>query len=437
LDPPVSEWIQLGLAALLTLGTGLFVASEFALVNTDRTELESRQSSGEKRLKLPIAAVKRTSTHLSAAQLGITLTTLLTGFLAEPAISSLLSPWLTSLGLGEDGVTVVGAVIALTIATLVSFLFGELVPKNMALSVPVATLKAVAIFQIAFTYLFYFIIVFLNNTGNFFVRRFGVEPKEELSAARSAEELSSLVMRSASLGSLEENTATLLSRTLRLAELDASEIMTPRPKMNSLDSKQNAADVIKLSIETGHSRFPVTGEDIDDIIGAVHLKHALAVPMEKRESVPVSALMQDVIRVPETMSLERLTLDLRERGLQIAIVIDEYGGTAGMATLEDLVEEIVGELDDEHDERLGDLTVVSGDQVSFSGLKRPDELEAFGIDIPESDDYDTASGFVMTELGRVPEVGDEVELDTGVIRVALMDGRRIDRLRFIRRTTDE
>lgn len=433
----MSEWIQLGLAALLTLGTGLFVASEFALVNTDRTELESRQANGEKRLRLPILAVKRTSTHLSAAQLGITLTTLLTGFLAEPAISSLLSPWLTGLGLGESTVSVLGAVIALTIATLISFLFGELVPKNMALSVPIGTLKAIAIFQITFTYLFYFIIIFLNNTGNFFVRRFGVEPKEELSAARSAEELSSLVMRSASLGSLEENTATLLSRTLRLAELNASEIMTPRPKMNYLDSKQSAADVIVLSIDSGHSRFPVTGEDIDDIIGAVHLKHALAVPMEKRETVPVSALMQDVIRVPETMSLERLTLDLRERGLQIAIVIDEYGGTAGMATLEDLVEEIVGELDDEHDERLGNLTVVSGDQVSFSGLKRPDELEVFGIEIPDSDDYDTASGFVMTELGRVPEVGDEVELDTGVIRVALMDGRRIDRLRFIRRSIDE
>lgn len=433
----MSEWIQLGLAALLTLGTGLFVASEFALVNTDRTELESRQANGEKRLRLPILAVKRTSTHLSAAQLGITLTTLLTGFLAEPAISSLLSPWLTGLGLRESTVNVLGAVIALTIATLISFLFGELVPKNMALSVPIGTLKAIAIFQITFTYLFYFIIIFLNNTGNFFVRRFGVEPKEELSAARSAEELSSLVMRSASLGSLEENTATLLSRTLRLAELNASEIMTPRPKMNYLDSKQSAADVIVLSIDSGHSRFPVTGEDIDDIIGAVHLKHALAVPMEKRETVPVSALMQDVIRVPETMSLERLTLDLRERGLQIAIVIDEYGGTAGMATLEDLVEEIVGELDDEHDERLGNLTVVSGDQVSFSGLKRPDELEVFGIEIPDSDDYDTASGFVMTELGRVPEVGDEVELDTGVIRVALMDGRRIDRLRFIRRSIDE
>lgn len=433
----MSEWIQLGLAALLTLGTGLFVASEFALVNTDRNELESRQEDGEKRLKLPIAAVKRTSTHLSAAQLGITLTTLLTGFLAEPAISSLLSPSLTELGLGEEAVRALGAVIALLIATLFSFLFGELVPKNMALSVPVRTLKAVAIFQISFTYLFYFIIIFLNNTGNFFVRRFGVEPKEELSAARSAEELSSLVMRSASLGSLEENTATLLSRTLRLVELDASEIMTPRPKMHSLDSKQNASDVISLSIETGHSRFPVTGDDIDDIVGAVHLKHALAVPVEKRASVPVTAIMQEVIRVPETMSLERLTLDLRERGLQIAIVIDEYGGTAGMATLEDLVEEIVGELDDEHDERLGDLTVVSGEQVSFSGLRRPDELQAFGIDIPESDDYDTASGYVMTELGRVPEVGDEVELDTGIIRVSLMDGRRIDRLRFIRRSTDE
>jgi len=433
----VSEWIQLGLAVLLTFGTGLFVASEFALVNTDRNELESRQEDGEKRLKLPIAAVKRTSTHLSAAQLGITLTTLLTGFLAEPAISSLLSPSLTELGLGEEAVRALGAVIALLIATLFSFLFGELVPKNMALSVPVGTLKVVAIFQISFTYLFYIIIIFLNNTGNFFVRRFGVEPKEELSAARSAEELSSLVMRSASLGSLEENTATLLSRTLRLVELDASEIMTPRPKMHSLESKQNASDVISLSIETGHSRFPVTGDDIDDIVGAVHLKHALAVPIEKRDSVPVTAIMQEVIRVPETMSLERLTLDLRERGLQIAIVIDEYGGTAGMATLEDLVEEIVGELDDEHDERLGDLTVVSGDQVSFSGLRRPDELQTFGIEIPESDDYDTASGYVMTELGRVPEVGDEVELDTGIIRVSLMDGRRIDRLRFIRRSTDE
>ena len=427
----------MGLAALLTLGTGLFVASEFALVNTDRNELESRQQDGEKNLRLPIMAVKRTSTHLSAAQLGITLTTLLTGFLAEPAISSLLSPWLTGLGLGENTVSVVGAVTALTIATLFSFLFGELVPKNMALSVPVGTLKAVAFFQIGFTYLFYFIIIFLNNTGNFFVRRFGVEPKEELSAARSAEELSSLVLRSASLGSLEENTATLLSRTLRLAELSATEIMTPRPKMNSLDSKQNATDIIKLSIQSGHSRFPITGEDIDDVIGAVHLKHALAVPADKRESVPVTALIQDVIRVPETMSLERLTLELREKGLQIAIVIDEYGGTAGMATLEDLVEEIVGELDDEHDERLGTLTVVSGDQVSFSGLKRPDELEPFGIEIPESDDYDTASGFVMTSLGRLPEVGDEVEIDGGVIRVALMDGRRIDRMRFIARPVDE
>ncbi len=427
----------MGLAALLTLGTGLFVASEFALVNTDRNELESRQQDGEKNLRLPIMAVKRTSTHLSAAQLGITLTTLLTGFLAEPAISSLLSPWLTGLGLGENTVSVVGAVTALTIATLFSFLFGELVPKNMALSVPVGTLKAVAFFQIGFTYLFYFIIIFLNNTGNFFVRRFGVEPKEELSAARSAEELSSLVLRSASLGSLEENTATLLSRTLRLAELSATEIMTPRPKMNSLDSKQNATDVIKLSIESGHSRFPITGEDIDDVIGAVHLKHALAVPADKRESVPVTALMQDVIRVPETMSLERLTLELREKGLQIAIVIDEYGGTAGMATLEDLVEEIVGELDDEHDERLGTLTVVSGDQVSFSGLKRPDELEPFGIDIPDSDDYDTASGFVMTSLGRLPQVGDEVEIEGGIIRVSLMDGRRIDRMRFIGRPSDE
>lgn len=428
----MSEWIQLGLAVLLTIGTGLFVASEFALVNTDRTELESLAEKGDRGLKLPLRAIKRTSTHLSAAQLGITLTTLLTGFLAEPAISKLLSPWFTSLGLQGDLKTVLSTITALLLATLFSFLFGELVPKNMALAVPVKTLKTIIWFQLLFTWVFYYLIMLLNNNGNFFVRKFGVEPKEELSGARSAEELASLVLRSASLGSMEQDTANLLSRTLRLGELNASDVMTPRPKMNILERDDTAQDVVLSAIASGHSRFPIQGEDIDDIIGVVHLKQAIAVPLDKRSQVPVTALLQDVIKVPETMSLDSLAVALRGKGLQLAIVLDEYGGTSGVVTLEDVIEELIGELDDEHDRVVGVVTVAKGNEVSFSGLKRPDELVEFGIEIPEGEDYDTVSGFVMSELGRIPQLGDTVTMSTGYLEVIRMDGRRIDRLRFVK-----
>lgn len=428
----MSEWIQLGLAVLLTIGTGLFVASEFALVNTDRTELESLAEKGDRGLKLPLRAIKRTSTHLSAAQLGITLTTLLTGFLAEPAISKLLSPWFTSLGLQGDLKTVLSTITALLLATLFSFLFGELVPKNMALAVPVKTLKTIIWFQLLFTWVFYYLIMLLNNNGNFFVRKFGVEPKEELSGARSAEELASLVLRSASLGSMEQDTANLLSRTLRLGELNASDVMTPRPKMNILERDDTAQDVVLSAIASGHSRFPIQGEDIDDIIGVVHLKQAIAVPLDKRSQVPVTALLQDVVKVPETMSLDSLAVALRGKGLQLAIVLDEYGGTSGVVTLEDVIEELIGELDDEHDRVVGVVTVAKGNEVSFSGLKRPDELVEFGIEIPEGEDYDTVSGFVMSELGRIPQLGDTVTMNTGYLEVIRMDGRRIDRLRFVK-----
>lgn len=428
----MSEWIQLGLAVLLTIGTGLFVASEFALVNTDRTELESLAEKGDRGLKLPLRAIKRTSTHLSAAQLGITLTTLLTGFLAEPAISKLLSPWFTSLGLQGDLKTVLSTITALLLATLFSFLFGELVPKNMALAVPVKTLKTIIWFQLLFTWVFYYLILLLNNNGNFFVRKFGVEPKEELSGARSAEELASLVLRSASLGSMEQDTANLLSRTLRLGELNASDVMTPRPKMNILERDDTAQDVVLSAIASGHSRFPIQGEDIDDIIGVVHLKQAIAVPLDKRSQVPVTALLQDVVKVPETMSLDSLAVALRGKGLQLAIVLDEYGGTSGVVTLEDVIEELIGELDDEHDRVVGVVTVAKGNEVSFSGLKRPDELVEFGIEIPEGEDYDTVSGFVMSELGRIPQLGDTVTMNTGYLEVIRMDGRRIDRLRFVK-----
>jgi len=428
----MNEWLLLCLGVLLTIGTGLFVASEFSLINLERTELESRRTRGERGLSPTITALKRTSTHLSGAQLGITLTTLLTGFLAEPSLTVLLEAGLLGEWFTGPTLHAISLTVSLVIATLFSTLIGELVPKKLALTLPLQVSKAVVRFQLLFTWTFGWLIWLLNSTGNAIVRSFGIEPKEELSSSRTAEELSALVKRSASLGALEQRTADLITKTLALSQLVASDVMTPRTKLSSLDASSTVQDVIALSHSTGFSRFPVFTGSNDDVVGIVHVKAAASVPREKRDSVPVTALMVEPFRVPETMSLEKLMGVLRSHGLQLAIVVDEYGGTAGIVTLEDLVEELVGELGDEHDRAKIDITGGKDKSFSFPGMFRPDELlEKLAIEVPEDGSYETIAGFLMAQLGRVAQVGDEVRIESGVLRVERMDGRRVDRIRFI------
>jgi CBS domain containing-hemolysin-like protein len=419
-----------GVGLLLTIGTGFFVASEFALVNLDRSDLEVRQSRGERGLGTVISALKRTSTHLSSAQLGITLTTLLAGYTLEPAFSSWLSVPLTALGLSASVVRVIASILAITVATLLSMIIGELVPKNLALALPRAVAKIVVPFQVGFTAVFRPAVALLNSTANAILRLIGIEPKEELSGARTAEELTSLVRRSAREGSLDRDTATLLARTLAFADHTAQDVMTPRPRVASVERTDTAQDVIELARRTGFSRFPVIDDGIDDVVGIVHIKQAVAVPREKRADVPVSALQSDALRVPETMKLDSLLAELRGRGYQMAVVVDEYGGTAGVTTLEDLVEELVGEVSDEHDRTKADV-VRSRDWFTFPGILRPDELlERTDVVVPEEGPYETVAGWLMSELGRLPKVGDTVEIDRGVFRIERLEGRRIDRVRY-------
>ena len=424
------EYIWLGVGLLLIVGTGLFVASEFALVNLDRADLEARRDAGESRLSLTIEALRITSTHLSGAQLGITLTTLLTGYTMEPAISSLLRPAFEAWGWSDGVVTPLSAIIGVTIATILSMILGELIPKNFALAIPRQAAKLVMPFQVAFTTIFRPAIFVLNGSANGVLRAIGIEPKEELSGARTAEELSSLVRRSASAGVLEEDTASLLDRSLTFARLSAADVMTPRPSIHALASDDSAEDVIQLARRTGHSRFPVYDESMDDITGIVHLKAAVGVPRERRADVPAAALATEPLRVPEAVHLDALMSELRARGYQMAIVVDEYGGTAGVVTLEDLVEEIVGEVLDEHDRRRAGI--VRTDQgVIFPGELRPDELrDRTGIRIPEGDVYDTVGGYIMSVLERIPVPGDEMQIEDGTLAVQRMDGRRVDRVRF-------
>jgi CBS domain containing-hemolysin-like protein len=433
----VNEWVMVGIGLVLTVGTGLFVASEFALVNLDRHDLETRRDRGEQRLGPVIGALKATSTHLSSAQLGITLTTLLTGYTLEPAVSSLLASPLSGVGLDDAAVAATGALVGVLLATLFSMVIGELVPKNFALAIPRQTARVVVPFQVAFTTVFKPLVVLLNGTANKIIRSLGIEPKEELSGARSAQELSFLVRHSARAGLLEAHDATLLDRTLRFSSLDAADVMTPRVQMTSVRGGGSAADVVAASLSSGHSRMPVTNEGPDDVVGVVHVKQAWAVAPDRRHQVPLGELMSAPARVPESMGADALLTLLRAEGLQLAVVTDEYGGTAGIVTVEDLVEEIVGELEDEFD-RSRPGVQRRGRSVVFDASLRPDELaDRAGVAVPESEEWETVAGYVLDQLERIPELGDEVPVMTGLLRVDRVDGPRIVRLRFIPEGTDD
>ncbi|MDO4240920.1 MAG: hemolysin family protein [Microbacteriaceae bacterium] len=427
----MNDWILLTIGLLLTFGTGVFVAAEFSLVALDRAELERKQAAGAKRLGSVIKALQHTSTHLSSAQLGITLTTLLAGYTLEPSLSHFLQDPLKLLGVPADLQKMITAPLAVAIATILSMIFGELVPKNFAISLPERTAKLVVPLQAAFTAIFKPAIFVLNGSANGILRIFGVEPKEELSGARSAEELSSLVRHSAASGVLEADTATLLDRTLRFAELTASDVMTPRLRVETMLKSAAVSELIHLSGSTGFSRFPLMEDDRDDIMAVAHVKQAVALPREKRGEVPVAAIGAEVTRVPETMHLDTLLAELRSAVYQCAIVVDEYGGTAGFVTLEDLVEEIVGEVADEHDRAQADV-VGTANKLLIPGELRPDELaERSGVVIPEGDDYYTVAGFMLQELGHIPVVGESITLPDGaILSVERMEGRRISRVRY-------
>jgi len=427
----LTEWLLLLVGILLTLGTAVFVAAEFAFVTLDRFTVEKAVEDGDRRAAGVLPALRTLSTQLSGAQVGITLTTLLVGYLTEPSLASLLNGPLTGLGLGEGLADTIAGIVSVVIAAAFSMVVGELIPKNLALSVPLRTAGVVAPLQRGFTWIMGPLITVLNGSANWFLRRIGVEPQEELSGARSARELAALVRRSADMGTLDEGTANLISRSLLFGGQTAADVMTPRVRMEVVRTDETAADVVARARSTGHSRFPVTGDDDDDVRGVVHVKAAVAVPPDRRHDVPAAALMADVRRVPDSLTLEPLLLQLRQKGLQLAVVVDEYGGTAGVVTLEDLVEEIVGDVSDEHDRDRGGLRQHRDTSWTVPGLARPDEVrDATGIDVPDDPAYETLGGFVMARLGRIPATGDEIEVDGAVLRVARMEGRRVERLRL-------
>ena len=426
------EWFLLIAGFLLILGTGFFVAVEFSLVALDQSTVQRAVDSGDTGAVPLLKCLKSLSTQLSSCQLGITLTTLLTGYVMEPSVGTLLEVPLAALGLAPAAVASLSLILAMAFATLLSMLIGELVPKNMAIALSFPIGKALARPQLVFTAVFKPAIIVLNGFSNKVLNLVGLEAKEEISGARTPAELASLVRRSADMGTLDIGTANFVARTLNFSGRSAADVMTPRIRVETIAADQPVSDILEAARRTGYSRFPIIGDSPDDIRGLVHVKKAIAVPSTRRKKLEAGAIMTDVLRVPETIHLDALLAELREGNMQLAVVLDEYGGTAGIATLEDLVEEIVGEVSDEHDKvRPGLLQSASGDWY-FPGLLRPDELseQIPGLSVPDESAYETVAGYVMSQLGRIASVGDTVDVDGGTLTVTRMDGRRIDRICF-------
>lgn len=425
----------------ITFMTAVFVSAEFALTALEKSAIDREVANGTRGALKVQHAHRNLSFALSGAQVGITITTLVTGYLAEPVLAQFLKPLLTRIPqLSESAVDAISLTVALILATILSMVYGELLPKNWAISQPMRLARKTAPFLMGFSRVFKLVISALNNSANGIVKLLGVKPVDELASARSPAELDRIVEDSASGGMLPAQTALVVQRSLRFNSLSAEDIMTPRSQVVTIDSEATAKDLLYLTEQSGLSRFPVVSGDLDTTLGIVHVKAAFVVPNNQLDSTPVTKLMKPLPRIPDSLDADSLLDTIRPSGQQSALVIDEYGGAAGLVTMEDIVEEILGDVRDEHDKSLLDV-LKRGHSWDCSGQLRRDEVfSATSYLFPDHPGFDTLGGLIMWRLGRIPAVGDALLLPSEPkplsdsanmewrARVLSMDGRRVDRV---------
>ncbi|MEM1335157.1 MAG: hemolysin family protein [Actinomycetota bacterium] len=420
----------LGIAAVIALiaANGYFVAAEFAYVASRRQKLSEAADQGDKRSRRAVQVHRRLSFMLSGAQLGITVTSLVLGFIARPAIAGVIEGPLESLGVPEGSVFGVSLTIAFVLATIAQMVFGELAPKNLAIAKPEPVARAVAGSTLVFMKLAGPVIRLFDGAANRLLRSLGIEPVQELHGAVSADELDYIVDESAEHGHLTASQAGLLERAIDFADLEASDAMVPWNKVNTIPAGSSAA-ALRDAMASRRSRFPVV--DLDGHVqGIVHAKDLLGVARTDYDQVVVDSLMHDVIAVPEAAGLTLVLADLRNHSTEMALVIDEYGGPAGIVTLEDIVEELVGEIEDEYDgTNPGEPLEVEDGVWSVAGTTRTDEIErTTGMELPDGE-YDTVAGLVLQELERLAEPGDAVVVDGVRLEVESVDGYAIESIR--------
>lgn len=420
---------------VLTAGTGYFVAQEFAYVAADRLALAREAAAGDRRAARALKVQERLSFMLSGAQLGITVTTLIVGVLAEPSIAELLTPVLSGIGVPSAAISGIAFGLAFLLATAVQMVFGELGPKNMALAVPERLAKALAGSTLLYLKVAGPVIHVFDTAANRLLRRVGIEPVEELHHGATLEELGHLIDTSHEHGQLPRDTAELLDHALEFSDRTLATVMVPRVDVNYVRATDPAARVVELIAEHGHSHYLVVGDRIDDITGVVGVRELMRGSAERLSTVTAGALARPALLLPDTLPLPRAVEQLQAEGQEFAVVLDEYGGVGGIVTLEDIAEELVGEIADETD-RIVEPAVADGDGWLVDAGRRVDEAaEATGVALPTSDDVETVAGLVIDRCGRFPEVGDRITVEltgggTAVLEVLSLDRHVPDGVRL-------
>jgi CBS domain containing-hemolysin-like protein len=409
---------------------GLFVAGEFALVAADRGRIDLAAGRGSRRAVMVRAMFDRLSLYLSGTQLGVTMTSILLGFLAEPLLSKLFLPPLERI-VSSRAAHSISYVASLIVAAVIQLIAAELVPKNVAVARAEGTALFLAPVLRAYVFVFNPIIRLFRGSSEWTLRRLGVEPRAELESVPSLDELDMLIRTSGDRGTLNAEATKLLTRSIRFADKTASDVFVPRLDIEALPDTASAADLAAAVAEHGYSRFPIYRNELDEIVGVVLAKTLLRIPTAERATTPLVSLMQPILAVPEAQPLRTLLIDMRKQRRQLAVVIDEYGGTAGIVTLEDVLEEIVGEIDDEYDvPKLTTLAITESEGFVLDGHLDPDRVhDACGIQLPEGD-YETLAGFVLVVFDRIPAAGDKAEWQGWEIEVEEMDRRRVARVAF-------
>ncbi len=432
-------WNLLLVIALVLLN-GYFVAAEFSLVSVRQTRIQELMEQGNRNAHLVHRIIQRMDTVIAATQLGITLASLGLGWVGEPALAHWIDPvvaWLPPLA-HSSAAHSISATLAFILITFLHIVVGELAPKSLGLQLPEQTALAVARPMLIAETLFKPGIIVLNSAGNALLRLVGLEPASGHSLVHSVEELKMLVTASAESGVVDDEEEEMLHAVFAFGDILVRQVMVPRTEIVAVEANVSLEEILALTREHPMTKFPVYEDDLDQIIGIVHVKDLLRVVLDPaRSALTARDLAREALFVPETLPAHLLLRQFRRQRQHMAIVIDEYGGTAGLVTLEDLLEEIVGEVRDPFDSSEPEIAVQPDGSALVDGLTLLEDVnQFFHLDL-ETPYYDTIAGYVLDRLGRIPQEGDEVQVNGVLLRVERMNGLRIDRIRLVRLPTDE
>lgn len=427
-------WLLLLVTFLLVVINGLFVAAEFSLVRAKASLLETRieeEGDDSRRTRAAITAMTQIDSYLSACQLGITMASIGLGFAGEPALGHLIEPLFGDV-FGEKTQTAIAITLAFVIITVLHIVIGELAPKSVAIARPEGVARWLAGPLGVFRRIFAPLIAVLNGTANWLVGLFGIRPASEMELGTTGADLRALVEHGRTRATLDPGEAHMLSGVFELHESQARNVMTPIPAVVTIDIDDTVEVALRRCTSSGHTRLPVTEDrSTDRIKGVLHLSSLVRLMLSKGEDTTISKAVREAFVVPETKPLDDLLADLQRERISMAIVVDEYGRTVGVVTVEDIVEEVVGEIDDETDSALSEVRRLANGDLFVRGHVSLDDLEDHGVELPvDSDSYNSIGGFVFSELGRLPKRGDAIRANGYTIRVESVRENRIEAVRI-------